>query len=188
MKKWWVGLLLAVTMLTGCGLMGGGEALDTADRFRKQTAEHSGSFRAGIVADVGDLQFSFSMDCSFDSKGTITFEITAPETIAGITGSITGAGGQLTFDDVALDFELLADGQVTPVSGPWILMKTLLSGYLTACAEEEELLHLNIDDSYEDDALHLDIWLNAENRPTQAEITYDGRRIVAMEITNFVIG
>ena len=187
MKKWWVGLLLAVTMLTGCGLMGGGEALDTADRFRKQTAEHSGSFRAGIVADVGDLQFSFSMDCSFDSEGTITFEITAPETIAGITGCIDSGNGKLTFDGQALAFELLAQGQLSPVSAPWILLKTLRSGYLTSCGQDGEYLRLTIDDSYAEDALHLDIWLGAGDIPVRGEVLWQGRRILSMDVKNFQI-
>lgn len=180
-------MLCLVLILTGC--TGKRAELDRAMELRADLLGcHECSFDVTITADYGDKTYTFGMSCVGDNQGSVTFTVTEPETIAGITGSITGAGGQLTFDNVALDFELLADGQVTPVSGPWILMKTLLGGYLTACAEEEELLHLNIDDSYEDDALHLDIWLNAENRPTQAEITYDGRRIVAMEITNFVIG
>ena len=76
---------------------------------------------------------------------------------------------------------------MSPISGPWILVKTLLGGYLTDCVQEGELLHLQIDDSYEDDALHLDIWLDAGNLPVQAEIYYDNRRIVTMTVSNFTI-
>ena len=86
-----------------------------------------------------------------------------------------------------MSFPLLADDQVTPVSGPWILLKTLLGGYLTACTLEEELLRLTINDSYEEDALQLEIWLSSEDVPIQAEILYDGRRIVTMQIENFRI-
>ena len=44
-----------------------------------------------------------------------------------------------------------------------------------------------IRDSYEDDALELEIWLDGESRPVQAEIGYEGRRILTMEIENFRI-
>ena len=113
------------------------------------------------------------------------FTVLQPESIAGITGNISSGEGKLTFDDVALQFPLLADGQITPISGPWILMKTLLGGYLTAVSEEEDLLHLTINDSYEEDALQMEIWLNEENAPVCAEILYDGRRIVTMNVENF---
>jgi hypothetical protein len=69
---------------------------------------------------------------------------------------------------MALTFPPLADGQVAPVSGPWILLKTLLGGYLTACGMEDDLLRLTIYDSYEEDALQMEIWLNGENLPVQA--------------------
>lgn len=52
---------------------------------------------------------------------------------------------------------------------------------------EEKLLHLDIDDSYEEDALHLDIWLDQTDAPVRGEINYDGRRIVTMEVSNFTI-
>ncbi len=38
-------------------------------------------------------------------------------------------------------------------------MKTLRSGYITSAGMDGGRLRLTIDDSYEDDALHLDIWL-----------------------------
>ena len=66
-------------------------------------------------------------------------------------------------------------------------MKTLLRGYLTAANEEDELLHLTIHDSYEEDALQMEIWLNGENLPVCGEILYDGRRIVTMTVENFQI-
>lgn len=186
MKKWWVGLLLAVTMLTGCGLMGGGEALDTADRFRKQTAEHSGSFRAGIVADVGDLQFSFSMDCSFDSEGTITFEITAPETIAGITGCIDSGNGKLTFDGASVDFGTMANGMVTPVSGPYVLLSCWRDSYCTACGTEELGLRITMPASYETQALMTDTWLDPQNGiPIYAEVCYNNDRVLSVTISDF---
>ena len=64
-------------------------------------------------------------------------------------------------------------------------MKTLLGGYMTAACEEEDLLRLTIHDSYEEDALQLEIWLSAEDVPVCGEIFYDGRRIGTMNVENF---
>ena len=39
----------------------------------------------------------------------------------------------------------------------------------------------------EEDALHLDIWLDPEDQPVQADILYDGRRILSLTVTDFEI-
>jgi len=120
-----------------------------------------------------------------DAQGKVTFSVTAPETIAGITGTVSASGGRLTFDGNALAFTLLADGQVSPVSGPWLLMKTLRSGYLTSCGMEEGSLRIAIDDSYEDDALHLDVWLDGQDAPIRGEIMWQGRRLLTIGVKIF---
>ena len=145
------------------------------------------TFDAAITADYGDEIHTFAMRCAGDHKGDLTFTVTAPDTIAGITGKFEGEKGLLTFDDFALEFPRLTDDQITPVSGPWILLNTLQGGYLTSCGMDGEYLQVTINDSYEDDALTLDIWLDAENRPIRGEILYEGRRIVTMDIENFSI-
>lgn len=173
-------------MLTGC--TGKRDELDRAMQLRAQLlACEKCSFDAKITADYGDSIQEFKLYCEGDNDGMLEFRVDEPETIAGITGRFSAGEGALTFGDTALHFPLLADGQVTPVSGPWILLKTLLGGYLTGCGQEDELLRLSIDDSYADDALQLEIWLDGENRPVQAEIIYDGRRILTLEVENFQI-
>ena len=178
--------ILAFVLLTGC--TGKRDELDRAMKLRASLLGCLGcSFDVAITADYGDEIYQFAMQCEGDGRGNLSFTVTKPESIAGIKGEISSGEGKLTFDDVALQFPLMADDQVTPISGPWILMKTLLGGYLTAANEEEDLLHLTIHDSYEDDALQMEIWLNGENQPVCGEILYDGRRIVTMTVENFQI-
>ncbi len=153
--------------------------------FRTKLLAGSATFDAAITADYGDKTYTFSADCVVDAQGELTFSVTEPQSIAGITGTVSAKGGKLTFDGHALAFELLADGQVTPVTGPWILMNTLRSGYLTSCGAEGEKLRLAIDDSYKDDALHLDIWLDGNDLPERGEILWQGRRILSIAVSNF---
>lgn len=177
-------LLIALCLLSGCA--GASREIERGMALRSQILKASiCSFDAGITADYGDKLYSFSMACQADAQGNLNFTVTAPESIAGITGSVSAEGGKLTFDDTALQFNLMADGQLTPVSAPWIFLKTLRSGYLTAAGEEDGVLRLSIDDSYADDALHLDIWLDDGDLPARAEILYDGRRILSVAVTNF---
>ncbi len=162
---------------------------DELDRAMKLRANLLGclecSFDVAITADYGDEVFQFAMSCQADGRGNLGFTVTEPESISGITGTISGGEGKLTFEDTAVQFPLMADGQVTPISGPWIFLKTLLGGYLTAANEEDGLLHLTINDSYEEDALQMEIWLNGEDAPVCGEIFFDGRRIVTMTVENF---
>ena len=182
MKKT-AGLILCLVLLTGC--FGNNKALERAMGLRAKLLSGGCSFDAQIVADYGDQVYSFSVSCTGDSAGAVTFRVTAPETIAGITGEISGGTGKLIFDETALQFPLLADGQVTPVSVPWLLLKTLQGGYLTSAGIEGEQIRVTIDDTYEEDALQLDIWLGADDLPVQAEVLYDGRRILTVHVSNF---
>ena len=184
MKKLSV-LLIVLLFLSGCS--GKQEELERAMTLRAKLLASECSFDAKITADYGDKLYVFAMACQGDSRGNLTFTVTEPESIAGITGILSQDGGKLTFDDTALAFPLMADEQLTPVSAPWILLKTLRGGYLTSANMEEELLHLTIDDSYEEDALQLDIWLDGQNHPVQTDILYDGRRILTVQVSNFTL-
>lgn len=184
MKKLSV-LLIVLLFLGGCS--GKQEELERAMTLRAKLLASECSFDAKITADYGDKLYVFVMACQGDSRGNLTFTVTEPESIAGITGVISQDGGKLTFDDMALAFPLMADDQLTPVSAPWIFLKTLRGGYLTSANTEEELLHLTIDDSYEEDALQLDIWIDGQNLPVQSDILYDGRRILTVQVSNFTL-
>lgn len=179
-------LLLAAVLLTGC--TNADREIEQAMELRDKLLSGSGcSFSATVTADYGDELYTFSMDCQADSLGKVAFAVKAPETIAGITGTMSENGGKLTFDDTALQFDLMAEESLSPVSAPWVLVKTLRSGYITSACTEEEQLRLSIDDSFEDDALRLDIWLDGNRNPVRAEILHDGVRILTMDIENFQI-
>ena len=175
-----------IFLLAGCSA--GEENLERAMDLRARLLGCSScSFDVTITADYGDELHTFSMACTGDNGGDLAFTVTAPETIAGITGKFEGQKGMLTFDGFALEFPRLTDDQITPVSGPWILLRTLQGGYLTSCGMDGGLLLATINDSYEDDALTLDVWLDGENAPIRGEILYEGRRIVTMDIESFTI-
>ncbi len=185
MKKVGV-LLLLCLMLVGCG--GKNQELERVMAFRAQLLAGMGcSFEAVITADYQDSIYTFGVSCRADENGGLTFTVTQPDTISGISGRLDAQGGKLTFDNEVLSFEMLADGQVTPVSAPWLLIKTLRGGYVTSCGMEGELLRASIDDSYEDDALRLDVWFDSEDKPLQADILYADRRILSMEVKAFEI-
>ena len=179
-------LFVCLVFLSGCS--GKTTEVERGLALRTRLLQASScSFSAEITADYGENIHKFSVDCKGDESGGLSFAVTAPESIAGITGIISENGGKLTFDETALCFELLADEQLSPVSASWIFFKTLRSGFLRAAGEEGELLRLTFDDSYEENSMTLDIWLGQGDLPQRAEILYDGKRILSLDIQNFEI-
>lgn len=179
-------LVLALCMLSGCS----GEAteLERGMELRSKILKaESVEFETDITADYGDKVHRFSLKCQGTADGTVFFAVTAPESIAGITGKISGDKGILTFDDVVLSMDLLTDDQLSPIGAPWVFLKTLRSGYLRGAGMEGELLRLTIQDSYEENSLQLDIWLAEEDTPIRTEILCDGKRILSMDVRSFRI-
>lgn len=143
------------------------------------------TFQAQITADYKEELYQFQLECSSDELGNVTFTVISPETIAGISGRIDDAGGKLTFDDKMLAFPVLAEGLITPVSAPWVFIKTLRSGYITSAGSDGEDIHATINDSFEEQALQLDFWFDGENVPKRCEIIWQGRRILSMNVEEF---
>ena len=178
---------MVTVLLTGC--KGENQELERMMTFRASLLSGMGcTFQAVITADYQEEIYQFTLDCHCDEQGAVRFTVVEPESISGISGMIASEGGKLTFEDEkALAFDTLADGQVTPVTAPWLLVKTLRGGYVTSCGIEEELMRVSIDDSYHDDALRLDIWFTDDDLPKHAEILWADRRILSLEVTNFEI-
>ena len=174
-------LLAVLALLAGCSAepveMNRALALRT-----KLLQASTCTFNAEITADCGEDLYTFGMHCMADEKGEITFQVTKPDSISGITGTLSQQGGALTFDSTALQFELLADGRLSPVSAPWVLMQALRGGYITSAGTEDDQIRLSVNDSFDYDALNLDIWLDGENLPKRAEICCDGKRILTLSV------
>lgn len=183
MKIWVISLLLMIS-LTGCD---DASELERGMTLRTSLLRGSVDMTVKVLADYPETNSRFSLECSFDDQGNMRFSVVEPESIQGITGKVESDQGALTFDDAVLYFELMTDENISPICAPWILMKTLRSGCIRSACAEDGLLRLTIDESYADDTMTLDIWLNDKNEPVQAEILWEGRRILSVEVTNFRI-
>lgn len=182
MKRIAVGILCAV-LLCGCS----GQQIDQAIAFRQKMVDSQGcSFLCKITADYTDKLYTFSMECSFDKAGNMTFAVTEPNSISGITGKVDNQGGNLTFDDQALAFELLADGYITPVSAPWLMVRTIRSGYIESCSQDTDSVRITFFDSYEEDPLQADLWLESNEMPVRCEFVWRGRRILSLDVSSFL--
>ena len=144
-------------------------------------------FRSVITADYTDRLYTFEMLCEFDKSGNMHFTVTQPELISGIAGKVDAIGGKLTFDDQILAFELLADGQLTPVSAPWVFLNALRGGYMRAFGTTDDAYCLYISDSENGNPIELEIYTNNQYIPIRAEIIWENRRILSLDIRNFTL-
>ena len=178
-------LLLVVIFLTGCGKEN--SAMEQAMRFRSSLLQaKTVSFDAAITADYGDVLHSFQMSCQWDSD-EMKFTVVEPVSISGITGAISQDSGKIVFDDQALFFDTMADGMITPVSAPWVVMVAMQSGYIKGAGAQNNGYIIQLDDSYKENALHINLELNSDRIPSLAEIFYEGRRVLSINFENFII-
>jgi hypothetical protein len=143
------------------------------------------SFSAHITADYGQIIHTFSMHCEVDRNGTLAFTVVQPDTIAGITGTVSSEGGKLTFDDHVLAFELMAEGRLSPVSAPWIMIHALRGGYMKSYSRTDEGLRIEVNDSYQEDALQLMIDQDRDGKLVGGEIYWKGQRLLTVVTENF---
>ena len=185
MKRLLAILVIFLLLFSGCAQ--NDDIADPALSLRTKLLSSNGcSFDVTITADYEDSLQSFTLHCFFDKQGSMSFSVLQPESISGISGKVAANGGQITFDDQVLMFSLLADGQITPVSAPWVFMKSLRGGYIKSYTDSDSQRRISIDDSYQEDPLHLDIWMNTDKIPIRCEILWRGRRILSLDVKNFI--
>lgn len=178
---------LIICLFLLCGCHSSDREIDGALDLRQKLSSANGcQFDCIISADYSDVLYNFSMNCIYDHNGNMRFTVINPESISGISGSIDQNGGKLTFDDKVLAFPILADGYISPVSAPWFFMNTLCGGYIRACGQEGERIRIIIDDTYHENSLQADIWTDQDYLPLFCEFLWQGRRILSIEINNYM--
>lgn len=181
-------MLVILILVIFCGCSAENTQMDQAMQLRTNLLHGSGcEFDTIITADYGDKVYTFTLSCSADAEGNLQFKVLEPQYIAGIDGKIESNSGKLIYNDLVLGFELQADGLLSPVSAPWIFLRALRSGYVRYCGVDGKYILLTVDDSYQTDALMLDIWINDDLQPIQADVYENNRCILSIQIQNFRI-
>ena len=180
-------LAMCLLLISLCGCKTSQSQMDQALMLRQNLLKSQGcSFSATISADYQDALYTFVLRCESDWDAQIKFSVLQPEPISGITGTVSAKGGKLTFDDKVLAFPLLADGLLSPVSAPWIFLQSLRSGYIKSCGNDGDGMIITINDTYASESICIDIYTDSNSLPKHVDIFWQGRRILSMDITDFV--
>ena len=185
MRKALAAILLLCIFCTACSA--GESGLSPAIEFRAALVQAGGcTFQAEVTADFGDSVVSFSLDCDADADGTTRLTVTAPETLSGITATVSDAGGKITYDGMSMDFGLLASGNVIPAAAPAITVTCWSSEYITAAGEDETGYRVTYEKDFDEKMLKVDTWFE-NGIPICAEVCYNNQRILNLTISDFTM-
>ncbi len=183
MRRVFAVLTLCALLFAGCAKEE--EVLDPAIEFRAAILQAGGcSFHAGIEADFGETVERFAVDCDYSTDGTAVLTLTEPETIAGITASVTEHGGKITYDGMSVDFGLLASGNVNPAAAPALTAICWSGEYISAAGWEEDVYRVTYEKDFDEKRLLIDTYLK-NDLPILAEVCYNNQRILKLELSDF---
>ena len=186
-------LLLCVPMivlLAGCSPAKVSPAEELALAIRGEYLEMTAcSAQLSLTADYGQRVYEYEMDAALAGED-LTLTLTAPETVAGMTARMEGEEGTLEYDGVWTETGTLDEAGLTPVSAFPALMAAARSGYITACAleEEENLLRVDCGDptGKPGEGREIALWFDPQVHVlVKGEISVDGFRVILCECTNF---
>lgn len=190
MRKCLVCVLMTTLLLAGCGQGGGNEAEELALTIRGEHLAMNGcAARVAVTADYGQRVYRYEMAVSVTGQETL-LTLSAPETVAGLSARTTGEENLLEFDGVSVETGPLDDSGLTPVSAIPALLEAAKTGYITACALEEDGTVLRVDcgdpagspGTGAETALWFDVSTHAL---TRGEISSDGFRVILCEFSDF---
>ncbi len=130
----------------------------------------------------------FTLVCTCDPDGTTSLEVTEPESIAGILATVQPDGESASFDEVALDFGLLADGRVAPMVLPQLLYSAWTGGYIREAGEDKDLYSAVYLLGYGDQELALEQWMTPEGIPMGGDFWSGIENIASVTIRDFSLG
>lgn len=176
-------LLLLPLMLCGCAKRN--VPAQEALAFRTQLMQVGKcSFTADMKVDYGSRVYEFSVLASYTPEET-KLTIQSPEEIAGICATVTENGTKLQFQESELEFGKLANGTVSPVSAPWLLVQCWIGEYIASSGSDADMERVTYLKGNADSELSVDTWFDKEGVPVHAEFIYDNFRCLIVDIRDF---
>ena len=192
MRKRLLCVLMMTLLLAGCGGGGGNEAEELALSIRGEyLAMDNCTVQAAITADYGQRVYEYEMAVAVGEEETV-LTLSAPETVAGLTARLTGEENLLEFDGVSVETGPLDENGLTPVSAVPALLEAARSGYITACALEEDGTLLRMDcgnpAGSPGSGTETSLWFDASTHALiRGEVSVDGFRVILCEFSQFTM-
>ena len=82
-------------------------------------------------------------------------------------------------------FPMLADGYISPISAPWLISSIIRGGYIHSAVKTDNGLHFIYHDSFYEEPVQLEVFTDSSGNLKDAEILWQGRRILTLTVRNF---
>ena len=186
MRRFLIPALVISLLLTGCGERGAAVQRRVEEQREKTANAEEIKFTADITANFGNEVFNCTLDCCAGTD-TVTAEVTAPESVAGIRVRITDGKTALEYGEISLGVGAAGTTGISPVSAVPLLISALRSGFLQRCwTEREEDRELVVAELYVTDEAALTVWYEEETMtPVHCEFSQDGSTVLRCEIRDF---
>ena len=188
MGKLWICLpMISMLLLTGCG-GGVSRAEQEALSLRGEYLElNACTAQTEITADYGQRVVRYTADAAVEGEHTV-LNLTAPETVAGITVHLDGQDSTLEYDGMTVETGVLDGEKLTPLNAIPALLEAVRSGYITACSyTDEELLRVDCGDPElgPGKGRETSLWFDGEGNLLRGELSQDGRLVVSCDFSEF---
>ena len=178
--------MLTLLCLCACGKQS--EPMQPALDLRTALLEQGCSFTACLQADFESGSCEWTASCVCAPDGSVTMELTQPESIAGITATVAGDGQSARFDGTAVEFGLLADGNLAPIALPQVLYSCWSSQYIREAGRDGETVCAVYLMGYGDEEIAVEQWLQPDGTPLFADVWYGETKIASVQISDFQLG
>lgn len=180
MKRWTGSILLALALLlTGCGQ---NRAAAQREEWAAELAvQPELRFTAALRAEYADRTVHLRLRYEGEAEGC-TLRVLEPEELAGVCLHLGSDGAQLRFEELRLDAGPLDRWGLSPASALPALVEALRTGHLESAWTEGDL---TVWELVADDALTVQVWLDADLAPQRAELRSDGRVGVFVDISDW---
>ena len=101
---------------------------------------------------------------------------------------LSAGSARVEFENTAVAFGLMADGNLAPMQLPQLLVQALCADYIEAAGREGDAVRVTYLHGYDEKELTVDVWLSGTLMPDYAEVSYQGQMLAAMTITDFTPG
>ncbi len=176
-------LLCAALLLSGCGE----KTSNGAEIQRQYGLIATAQMEAEVTFHNRGEERCFTLLCDYTpEKSTVT--VTAPETVAGITATVTGEEMTLQYDGES--FSVGDVGAVNPVAALPQLLRALAEGYLLEEGRESieyiPCYRLVLDTDFGAAAAVCTVWIDQETLlPRYAEFAVDGETVLDVNMLSF---
>ncbi len=141
-----------------------------------------------VRADYGERVYDFTFKYVGNAdKGEI--EITAPESIAGLTAEVSVSGGTLKYDGAVLDTGAVTKDGLSPAEALPVLISQWQRGYISGCNFETlgdtDTLAVTTDIT---ETVKQRTWFDVKTHlPVRSELSDNGKMVIGCQFDNVII-